>query len=160
MIGDIIKKIFSNNDEVSNNSLETFGTNKKIRIAIATIMIEAVNADNNLSGIELSGIINLLKERFDLNTEESEQLIELSRKYRDDNPDIWYFTNLINEHLGKEDKYELIEMVWRVIYSDGNVDKYENSVSHKLMGLLHIEHSKFIEIKLKVLEDINNTLPG
>jgi len=159
MIGDIIKKIFSNDDEGSNNSLETLGTDQKIRIAITTIMIEAVNADNNLSEIELSGIFNLLRDMFDLNIKESEQLIELSRKYRGDNPDIWYFTNLINEHLGKEDKYELIEMVWRVIYSDGNVDKYENSVSHKLMGLLHIEHSKFIEIKLKVIEDINNRLP-
>lgn len=155
MITNILKKFFSNPEEETTDNLEKIGKYQKLRIAVTTIMIEAVNADDKLSEKELSGIINQLKNRFDLNTEQSKRLIELSQKYRGDNPDIWYFTNLINEHLNKEDKYELIEMVWRVIYSDGELDKYESSISHKLRGLLHIEHSKFIEIKLKVRQDIN-----
>ena len=154
MIGGILKKIFFKNGQNSSDNFETLATEQKIRIAITAIMIEAVNADGNLTKKELSGIINQIKNRFDLNTEESEHLIKLAQKYRNENPDIWYFTNIINEHLHKDAKYEIIEMVWTVIYSDGNLDKYENSISHKLRGLLHIEHSKFIEIKLKVIKDI------
>lgn len=156
MFSNFFKKIFSDQTYNDSSNLDHEETDKKIKIAVTTVLLESVNADNNLSDKELNSIINQLEKRFDLTSEESSRLIELSQKYRNDNTDIWYFTNLLNEHLDKDDKLEIIEMVWRVIYSDGDLDKFEDSVSHKLTGLLHIEHSKFIDIKLKVIDEINS----
>jgi uncharacterized tellurite resistance protein B-like protein len=41
-------------------------------------------------------------------------------------------------------------MVWRVVYADGKVDKYEEYLMRKLSFLLNIDHRKMIEAKLKV----------
>jgi uncharacterized tellurite resistance protein B-like protein len=45
-----------------------------------------------------------------------------------------------------------MEMIWEAIYSDGTLDKYENYIAHKLRHLLNLDHTKFIDFKLKVKE--------
>ncbi len=50
-----------------------------------------------------------------------------------------------------EDKTRLMEMVWRVVYADGKLDKHEDYLVKKMARLLHIRHSEMINAKLKVL---------
>lgn len=154
MISSILKKFLSNKPGNSGVDLDSINTDEKVKIATCVIILECVSADDHISKEERNSIVEILMDRFDLSRKESEKLIQLSKKHRNDHPGIWYFTNIINEHLNKESKYDLLEMDWRAIYTDGNLDKYERSVSNKLRGLLHIEHSKFINIKLKVQNDI------
>jgi uncharacterized tellurite resistance protein B-like protein len=45
----------------------------------------------------------------------------------------------------------VIETVWRVVYSDGILDKHEDYLVHKLADLLHLKHSELIDAKLKIL---------
>jgi uncharacterized tellurite resistance protein B-like protein len=82
------------------------------------------------------------------------ELIETSKREREDSADLWYFTNLINENLTMDEKYDLMVMIWEAIYSDGTLDKYENYIAHKLRNLLNLDHTKFIDIKLKVKEEM------
>jgi uncharacterized tellurite resistance protein B-like protein len=45
----------------------------------------------------------------------------------------------------------VMENIWRVIYADGRLDKYEDHIVHKLATILRIPHSRMIEAKLKYL---------
>jgi len=51
----------------------------------------------------------------------------------------------------------LMEAVWEVIYSDGSLGEFENYVAQKLYRMLNIDHSKFIELKLKVKNEIRGS---
>jgi len=85
-----------------------------------------------------------------MSDESVKELIDESENERKNSTGLWYFTNIINENLNNEEKYNLMELVWEVIYSDGTLDKFENYIAHKLLKMLNIDHSKFIELKMKV----------
>ena len=146
---ELLKKMLAKEDD-SVESEKGIDHQRKLRIATSVILLEAVTADSNLSEIEDQKVRNLLKEKFDVSDTEVDELINSSKNERQGSTDLWYFTNLINESLSIEEKYNLLEMIWEVIYSDKTLDKFENYVAHKLLNLLKLDHSRFIDIKLKV----------
>ena len=85
---------------------------------------------------------------------EVKELIDESERAREDEADIWYFTHLINQNMSNEEKYSLMEEVWEIIYSDGTLGELENYVAQKLYRMLNIDHSKFIELKMKVRSEV------
>jgi len=123
---------------------------QKLRVATCVILLEAATADSNFSPEEQEKIIEILKSRFQMTYESVKELIDKSTSKREDSIDLWYFTNLINETLDNDEKYNLMELVWEVIYSDGTLDKFENYIAHKLLNMLNLDHSRFIELKMKV----------
>lgn len=125
---------------------------KKLRLRTATcvILLEAANADHNFSEEEQEKVITIMKERYGMTDAEVEELIQESEKARESATDLWYFTNMVNENMDNQEKYKLMELVWEVIYSDGTMDKFENYVAHKLQNMLNLDHSSFIELKMKV----------
>jgi uncharacterized tellurite resistance protein B-like protein len=144
---ELFRRIFNQNEE---SLISKEGRQEKLEIATCVILLEAVTADAEFSEEELERIIGLLRVRFQMTDSSVNELIETSKRERESSPGLWHFTNLINENLGIDEKYELMEMVWRVIYSDGTLDRFENYIAHKLLNLLNLDHSKFIELKLKV----------
>lgn len=144
---ELFRRIFNQNEE---SLISKEGRQEKLEIATCVILLEAVTADSEFSEEELQRIIGVLRVRFQMTDSSVNELIETSKRERESSPGLWHFTNLINENLGIDEKYELMEMVWRVIYSDGTLDRFENYIAHKLLNLLNLDHSKFIELKLRV----------
>lgn len=122
----------------------------KLKVSTCVILLEAATADSNFSAQEQEKIIQILKSRFQMDDRSVKELIDKSTAERENSTDLWYFTNLINENLDNEEKYNLMELVWEVIYSDGTLDKFENYIAHKLLSMLNLEHSRYIELKMKV----------
>ncbi len=121
----------------------------RIRTATCVILLEAATADEAFSVEERGKIVGVLKKRFSMTDAEAEELIASSVAERKDATDLWHFTNVINQGLSNEEKYEIMELVWEVIYSDGTLDQFENYVARKLLNMLNIDHSRFIELKLR-----------
>jgi uncharacterized tellurite resistance protein B-like protein len=122
----------------------------KLKVATSVILLEAATADSHFSQEEQDKIVEILKSRFQMDDESVKELMGESKQERKESTDLWYFTNLINDNLNDEEKYNLMEEVWEVIYSDGTLDKFENYIAHKLLSMLNLDHSKFIELKMKV----------
>jgi len=122
----------------------------KLKVATSVVLLEAATADSHFSQEEQDKIVEILKSRFQMDDESVKELIDESKQERKESTDLWYFTNLINDDLNNEEKYNLMEEVWEVIYSDGTLDKFENYIAHKLLSMLNLDHSKFIKLKMKV----------
>ena len=122
----------------------------KLKVSTCVVLLEAATADSNFSPEEQEKIIQILKSRFQMDDESVKELIDKSTVERENTADLWYFTNRINENLDNEEKYNLMELVWEVIYSDGTLDKFENYIARKLLNMLNLDHSRFIELKMKV----------
>ena len=52
--------------------------------------------------------------------------------------DFFKFTRKINNLLNLEERTDLIEMLWEVIYSDGKLDDFETNMMRRVGGLLYV----------------------
>jgi uncharacterized tellurite resistance protein B-like protein len=126
---------------------------RRIQIATAVILLEVAYSDEEFSDTERTQIVDILKEQFSLDDESVGELLRISEEKLKHSIDIWHFTEIINENYSDDEKYLVIETVWRVIYADGRLDKYEDYIVHKLARVLHIPHNRMIEAKMKFIRD-------
>lgn len=155
---DYLRKIISNENVEplkENNSNKIAIYEKQLQIATAAIFIEMAKADGEFSDDERDLIISSLKKRFILNEEETSELIELSKSELKDSVSLYEFSGVINEQFSFEDKYELLKNLWRLIYTDKKLDKYEDHLIKLIGGMLQMEHKQIINAKLLVRKELN-----
>jgi len=147
---DLVKKFFQKDAAIERKEIKEEDKGERVLVATCALLLEIANSDDEFSEIERDNIIRILKKDFHLSDEYAYKLMKLSDKERKESIDLWQFTHLINEHYSIEEKINIIEMVWKVIYADGKLDKYEDHLAHKLSNLLRLTHKQMIDAKLKV----------
>ncbi len=55
----------------------------------------------------------------------------------------------------KKKKIQIIEILWKIIYSNEDADIYETSLMRKLAGLLYIDNKTMGNIKEKIQKEIS-----
>ena len=120
---------------------------KKVSIATCALLLEMAHADDQFSKEEMANIITILQTQFDLAEKDAREMISLAEEERKESLDLWQFTNLINENYSKQEKQRVVEILWRVIYTDGKVDKHEEYLMRRLTFLLNLDHTDMIEAK-------------
>lgn len=139
----------------SNASLKAGGDSKSresgIEVAACALLVEMASIDNEFSETERKRIISILKEEFGLADEMATNLIELAGDELKESVDLWQFTSLINKNYSPQEKMQLIELVWKIVYADGQLDKHEDYLVKKLSRMLNLSHKEMIDAKLKVL---------
>ena len=122
-----------------------------IRIATCALLLEMATIDGEFNAPEKESIISILKESHGLSDKHATALIEAADEELKKSIDMWQFTNLINQNYSKDEKKQVIDTVWQVIYADGRLDKHEDYLVHKLAKLLRLTHKELIDSKLKIL---------
>ena len=145
-------KFFKNEEK---NNLKPGGEKKKLQIAAAAILIEIAKSDSDFAPEELEVIKTSLRVKFNLTDEEIQTLILESERERENSSDLFQFTHQINKEFSKEEKFILMEMIWKVIYADGILDKHEDYLAHKFATLLRLNHEELITTKMKVKSQLN-----
>jgi uncharacterized tellurite resistance protein B-like protein len=124
----------------------------RLQLASAALMVEVIHVDEQVTDIEQNKIRQLISERFELDDEEIDSLIELAHDEKHEATDYFVFTSLLNSHYSQQQKISLIEDLWRIAYADDELDKYEEHLIRRLSELLHVPHQEFIKSKHKVSE--------
>ena len=122
-----------------------------VKLAASVILLEAAYSDREMTAEERRIITEILKDRFELEGEEAGELISFSEEIVKNDTNKWRFMNLINKTFPVEEKLGFMEQVWRIILSDGRIDKYEDHVARRIASVLRIPHHRMIEAKIKVL---------
>ncbi len=132
---------------------------RDVRVAACAILIEMAGTDGEFSAEEKDSILKYLEGTHALAPQEAEELLQTAARGLKGAVDLWHFTNLVNQNYSKEEKLQVIEIMWRVVYADGRLDEHEDYLAHKLGNLLHINHSELMDVKVKVLRDSEKTKP-
>jgi len=133
---------------------------ERIQIATCIILLEVAKSNDEFSRVEKTTVSAILKKQFDLPDEAIQELLQIAQKSREESVDLWEFTNLVNEHYSRDEKKEILEAAWRVIYADDKLDMYEDHFIHKLAKLLRFEHRDLIAAKLRVKEERRRRSPS
>jgi len=131
----------------------------RTQLAAAVILLEAAGADYDCSDEEIAHVLRTLREQFGIPAEFADELLELARAERSRAVDLFHFTRELNARLSREEKMALMEGVWRILYADGRLDRFEDHFAHKLAGLLRISNREKIDAKLRVREEMKKTSP-
>ena len=140
-----LKNIFDKKIEEENEQFDT------VQIAISTLMIQTAVYDGVFDEQEKSEILELIKKYFNFSEDQKLSLFKIAMKVNDDSNDMQQFTRTLNDNLSEEEKLNIIEMLWRIIISDGHIDDYENTLIRKISGLLYISDRDVGQIKKKLL---------
>ena len=147
---DVIKRFFNKaTTEVSKGTSQN--TAHDIRVATCALLVEMARIDEKFTDAEMETILSILKEQYGLSQEHADALIAEAEKELEKSVDLWQFAKLINDNYSNEEKIEIIEILWRIVYVDGKMDQYEHYLMNKLQNLLRLTHDQLITAKLKVL---------
>ena len=152
----LLKKVLEGSQYNEKDRAYSLGNNneKKIQIAACTLLVEIGKADSNFTNDERKKIISIMEDTFNVEEAYIKNLIELSEKEIDANDSIYEYTTVINEKFTNDEKFELLKNLWRLIYIDDNLDKYEEHLVKKIGTLLNIEYTNIISAKLIVKEEL------
>ena len=147
---DSLKRFF---DKFSDDeSRDTVDGTDPIRIATCALFLELARIDEQFTPDEVEMILQLLKEQYDLPEDHARALMEEADAERDASVDLWQFANLINQNYTVAEKIAVVETLWRIVFVDGEMDKYERYLMLKIGNLLRLDHDQLIQAKLKVMK--------
>ncbi|MFT4908098.1 MAG: putative tellurite resistance protein B-like protein [Oleispira sp.] len=119
----------------------------KPELAAAALLVEIMNADHELSEDESESIKSILYDTLFITADVADELLATAKKQVHNATDLFQFTEVINASYNYEEKVNLIESLWKVAYSDKQLDKYEEHMVRRIADLLHVSHSDFIQTK-------------
>ncbi len=147
---DFFNKMFA----IVEDNKEPVDNDKKNQIATCALFIEVANADDDFAKEEKGLIIKLMKQIFNLENDEVNELIKLSEKQIKDSVSLYEFTDTINKNFSSEEKYQILLNLWRLIFVDEKFHAYEDYLIRKIVNNLNLSHKEMIAAKLSVKEEL------
>ncbi len=131
------------------------GDEHAVTLATVALLVEMTQADFDVAEVEQAEVVDSVRRLFELPDEEMDALLELAEQEVREGVSLHQFTSLINSAFDRGQKIRVVEMMWRVAYADGRVDKYEEHLVRKVADLLYVPHSAFIQARHRVEADLS-----
>ena len=122
-------------------------------ILIAALLIHAAKIDDNYTETEKEIIKKALINLYTITSNEAEKILNAAERKEQDSNQIIEFTKEIKKN-SMEFRLKIIEILWKIVYSDGTSDNFESNLIRRLCGLLYISDKDSGMIKLKVQNSI------
>jgi|TARA_B100001057_G_C22423271_1_gene784414 uncharacterized tellurite resistance protein B-like protein len=120
-------------------------------IKVAALLIHAAKIDENYSKQE-EEIIKQTLIKIGAKKEKVEEIIKNGKNIEENSNQILDFTKEV-KNMDHDKKIEIIEALWRIIYSNNEADMYETGLMRRLAGLLYIDNKVMGNIKTKILKE-------
>ena len=134
------------------NNLKKGSSSNSSFSKIAALLIHAAKIDQNFTKEENEIIKETLIE-LGANRSNIDSLINDAVIIEENSNQILDFTKEVKE-LPAQDKNRIVECLWKVIYSNKDVDMFEANLMRRLAGLLYIDSKTMGNIKEKVKREI------
>jgi len=121
-----------------------------VRLAACALLIEIAHADDDFTEDERQHLTSAVRRQYGLEDEEAEQLIELAEQARASAVDLWQFTKLIKQNYSLGQKMVLVEVMWGLVYSDGELSSHEESLMRRVCHLLDLAPGYLADIRRKM----------
>ena len=118
-------------------------------ILIIALLIHAAKIDENYTEIEKKIIKKTIIQLNQVSPNEADKLLKIAEKKEEESNQIIEFTREVKKY-SMEFRLKIIEVIWKIVYSDGVGDDYESNLIRRICGLLYISDKDNGIIKTKV----------
>lgn len=126
----------------------------QIQLATATLLFHAIAIDGTVRETEMARLKPMLTEHFQLDEQELNRLLTQAQQQENDSVDLYRFTSVLSDKLSLEEKREIIAMMWRVVYADGELAPLEDNLVWRTAELLHVPARDRMELKRVVRSEM------
>jgi Uncharacterized protein conserved in bacteria len=120
------------------------------RLAATALLIHVISLDGEPSEIEKRKLHSLLESRFELDPGTADQLITAATLVEGEAVDLYHFTSVIMRSVDEEGRLRIIEMMWELVYADGQVSEFEDNVVWRAADFLGVSSRDRINLKRRI----------
>ena len=142
----MFKKFFKKEKKISDNK----------NILIAALLVHAAKIDNEYTDFEKKIIKQALINLNLSNLNEVDKLLTIAEEKEKESNQIIEFTKEIKKN-SMEFRLKIIEILWKIVYSDEISDIFESNLIRRVCGLLYVsdKDSGMIKVKIANLKNSN-----
>ena len=122
----------------------------EVRLAACALLIEIAYADDDFTSDERQHLLSAIRRQYGLDEERAEELIRLAEDARANAVDLWQFTKLIKSTYSLGQKMVLLEVMWGLVYSDGELSSHEESLMRRVCHLLDVAPGYLSDVKKRM----------
>lgn len=145
----IFTELFNIMDDSGHDSLD----GQQVETATAVLLFHAIAIDGLADEKERARIHALLREHFGLSNEDVAALLRDAEQREKDAVDLYRFTSVLRDMLSPGEKREIIKMMWRLVYADGELAPLEDNLIWRTAELLAVPARDRMELKKLVLNE-------
>ena len=131
------------------NFLKKRESSNNKNVLIIALLIHAAKIDENYTENEKKIIKKVIMDLNKISSNQADELLKLAEKKEEESNQIIEFTKEIKKY-SMEFKLKIVEIIWKIVYSDGTSDDYESNLIRRICGLLYISDKDNGIIKAKV----------
>jgi uncharacterized tellurite resistance protein B-like protein len=120
------------------------------RLAAAALLVHAAAIDGEMSRSERDALHAIIKKRFNLDDAATNELIDKATAAEQESVDLYHFTHLLNRALDEDGRAKIVEMMWEIVYADGQRDELEDNLLWRAADLLGVSARERIELRRRV----------
>ena len=124
-------------------------TNISSNILVAALLIHAAKIDESYTDVEKKIIKEAIKELGTSSQEEIEKIFINAEEKEKESNQIVEFTREIKKN-SLDFRLKIIEILWKIVYSDSATDNFESNLIRRVCGLLYVSDKDSGTIKLKI----------
>ena len=120
------------------------------RLAACALLVHTAAIDGAVSDAERQRLHALVMQRFRLDDEAADELIAEAVEIERRSIDLYQFTSRLGRTLDEAGRARMVEMMWQIVYADGNVTEFEDNLIWRAADLLGVSREERIALRERV----------
>src|ERR1700751_3188745 len=122
------------------------------RLAATALLVHVISLDGEPSEVERRKLHGLIETSFGLDPGTADRLIAEATLVGGEAVDLYHFTSIIMREVDEAGRLRIIEMMWELVYADGQVSEFEDNVVWRAADLLAVSSRGRLDLKDRVAE--------
>lgn len=120
------------------------------RVAAAALLVHVATLEGDLTEAARTKLRALLQSQFSLDEGLADELVDAAVTADHEAVDFFHFTHLLMRSLNEEGRLRVVEMLWEMVFIDGDVSEFEDNVMWRVADLLAISPQERIALRQRV----------
>jgi uncharacterized tellurite resistance protein B-like protein len=120
------------------------------RLAATALLIHVISIDGEPTENEKRKLHSLIENHFGMDRGTADQLIASATLVEGEAVDLYHFTSVIMRSVDDEGRLRIVEMMWELVYADGQVSEFEDNVVWRAADLLGVASRDRIDLKHRI----------
>jgi len=147
MIKRLAEKVASVFSASGDSELDDDKRESAIQLAAAVLLADVARADSDFDESEFTLLLDMITVHFRISPDEAVLLANQATETAEESVSLHSFTHLLNNSLAVGEKEKIVSLLWRMVYADDKLDKYEDALVLKISDLLHVSRGRVMRLK-------------